>query len=131
MKPHCMKILTEAKSRISQLFCAVNSCFGSTQLSLRNMYIAYIQIIFGYDAPAWFPFMSKTNVNKLQTLQNKALLTILGVPRSIRIHDIHLEAIVPPLVARYEAATAYQSEKYQRHAPTDTLYQLLQNISPT
>ncbi len=42
MKPHCTKILTEAKSRISQLCCAANSCFGPTQISLKNMYIAYI-----------------------------------------------------------------------------------------
>ncbi len=75
--------------------------------------------------------MSKSNVNKLQTLQNKSLRTILGVPRSTRMHDLHLETNVTPLVARYEAATAYQAEKYQRHAPTDPLYQLAHNISPT
>ena len=75
--------------------------------------------------------MSKTNVNKLQTLQNKALRAILGVPKSTRIHDIHVEANATPFVVRYEAETAYQAQKYQRHAPTDPLRQLAHNISPT
>jgi len=95
------------------------------------MYVAYIRAVFDYAAPVWYPLMSKANFNKIQGLQNKALRIILGVPRSTRIHDLHLEANVTPLVARYEAATAFQAEKYRRFPCDDPLYRLAHADPPT
>jgi hypothetical protein len=131
MKDHFLKLQKEGTSRIRQLCAAANSCFGPSQLSLRNMYVAYIRAKFDYGAPVWFPLMSRTNLEKLQRLQNKALRVILGVPRSTRIYDLHLEANVTSLIARYEAATAYQAEKYRRHPTDDPLYSLAHADPPS
>lgn len=54
----------------------------------------------------------------------------MGVPRSTRILDLHLEANVTPLAARFEVATAYQAEKYRRHPIEDPLYTLAHAVPP-
>jgi len=56
----------ESKTRLKQLCAVANSCFGPSQLSLRNMYVAYIRSVFDYVAPVWYPLMSKTNLDELQ-----------------------------------------------------------------
>ena len=40
MKSQCMKMIKEAKCRITQMNCVANSCFGPSQSSLRNMNVA-------------------------------------------------------------------------------------------
>ena len=131
MKNHYEKMMAEGRRRMRQLSCVANCCFGPSQHSLRNMYVAYVRSVFDYAAPAWYPLMSKTNLDSLQRLQNKALRIVLGVPRSTRIEDLHLEANITPLEARYRAATAYQAEKYRRHPPNDPLYTLAHATPPT
>jgi len=66
--------------------------------------------------------MSKTNKEHLEKLENKALRKVLGVPLSTRITDLHLESNVDPISVRWEAMTAYQSEKYRWHPISDPLY---------
>ena len=88
------------------------------------MYVAYVRAVVDYAAPAWYPLMCQTRIDTLQRLQNRALRLILGVPRSTRIHDLHLEAKIEPLPVRWDAATAYQAEKCHRHPPDDPLYML-------
>ena len=66
--------------------------------------------------------MSKTNKEHLEKLENKALYKVLGVPLLTRITDLHLESNVDPISVRWEAMTAYQSEKYRRHPTSDPLY---------
>jgi hypothetical protein len=86
------------------------------------MYIAYIRSVLEYASPAWFACMSKTNLATLQRLQNQALRIILGVRLSTRIDALHYEANLPPIMVRYQLATAYYAEKYRRHHPTDPVY---------
>ena len=131
MKPHFEKLVKESKMRLKQLCAVANSCFGPFQLSLRNMYVAYIRSVFDYAAPVWYPLMSKTNLNKLQRLQNKTLREILGLPLSTRIQDLHLECNIEPLEVCYQVATAYQAEKYERHQREDPLYSLAHAFPPS
>ena len=53
MKPHFEKLVKESKMRLRQLCAVANSCFGPSQLSLRNMYVAYIRSVLDYAAPVW------------------------------------------------------------------------------
>ena len=45
IKDHCQHILNEGKCRLLQLQSVSNCCFGPSQTSLRNIYIAYIRSI--------------------------------------------------------------------------------------
>jgi len=59
--------------RINQLKSVTNWCFGPTQLSLRNMCIAYIRSVLEYRAPVWYPLLFTSNKYKLEILENRAL----------------------------------------------------------
>ena len=77
---HHMTIITQcAHERIALLARMANSTYGLSQQDLRTMYIAYIRSIFEYAAPVWYPFLSPTNVHKLEVLQLKALRLAMGL----------------------------------------------------
>ena len=101
-----------------------NCCFGPTQLSLRNMYVAYIRYVLDYAAPVWYPSLSASNIHKLKILENRALYKIIGVLISTRTLDLHLESNIQPIKVKWEISTAFQSEKYRRHLATDPLFYL-------
>jgi len=80
---------------------------------MRLMYIAYICSVIEFAAPVWYPSMSKTSIQKLQQIQNKALRLAMGLPCSTRIDDLHAEANVIPLIVHFQTLTALHAEKYQ------------------
>lgn len=128
MKPHINEILVQGMRHNQKLHCVAHSCFDTSQVSSRNMYVAHIRGVFDYGVPICFPIMSRTNLDRLQCLWNKDLCKLLWVPSTTRILDLHLGAnVIPPtanatpLTARYEAATAYQAEIYRRHPVEDPL----------
>ncbi len=131
MKEHFEKLQKEGKRRMKQLCAVANTSFGPSQLSLRNMFVAYVRSVFDYASPIWYPTMSLTHRDALQRLQNKCLRVILGVPTSTRVQDLHLESNIQPLANRWEAATAFLAEKYRRHPPDDPLYALAHQTPPT
>ena len=65
---HFKMVKNEISQRINQLQSVTNCCFGPTQLSLRNMYVAYIRSVLDYAAPVWYPFLSASNIYKLEIL---------------------------------------------------------------
>ena len=84
-----------------------NCCFGLSQLSLRNMYIAYIRSMLDYIALAQYPLVSTTNKNTIEKLEKRSLQKILEVLISIRIIDLYLEANINSIIIRWETSTAY------------------------
>eukprot|EP00957_Ditylum_brightwellii_P182428 13897317-Ditylum_brightwellii.AAC.1 len=81
MADHCKYLVREGKRRLSKLCCLANSNWGPSQSSMRNTYVTYIRSLFDYGAPAWYSLMAKTNLEKLQRIQNKALRAALGTPQ--------------------------------------------------
>ena len=55
--------------RLSQFARIANSIYGIGQVELRSMYVAYVQSIITYAAPAWYPCLCKTNLGILQSLR--------------------------------------------------------------
>ena len=64
------------------------------------MHVAYMRSKLDYRLPVWYPLLSKTNLKKLKTLENKALWKILGVLKSTRIIDLYLKVNMQPAITR-------------------------------
>ena len=92
------------------------------------MCVACVRSKLDYGSPVWYPLLLKTNVKKLEILENKVLQKILGVLKSARIIDLYLEANIQPAIIRWKLAIVFQSEKYQRHLINDLLCELAHEL---
>ena len=108
-----------------------NFCFRPAQLSLQSMHVACARSILEYGVLVWYPFLSASNMHKLEILENRALHKIIGVPMSTRILDPHLESKTPPIKSRWDASIAVQSEKHRRHLILDPLHDLAHEQTAT
>ena len=93
------------------------------------MRVACVRSVLEHGAPAWYPFLSKTNARKLETLENRALRKIIGVLSSTRILCLHLESNILPIKLRWDPNVAFQSEKHRRHLNDDPLCNLSHETS--
>jgi len=109
---HLAHIQQQAGRQLSQFSQIANGTFGVSEYEMHLMYIAYICSVIEFAAPVWYPSMSKTSIQKLQQIQNKALHLAMGLPRSTWIDDLHAEANVIPLIVCFQTLTALHTEKY-------------------
>ena len=65
---------------------------------LRTMFIAFTQSKMDYVALAWQPWLSKTNMTRLDTLQNQALWIVTGQLMSTPLEALRLEANIPAIL---------------------------------
>jgi hypothetical protein len=119
---HIKKLSGDANKRVYDLARIANCQYGMSQANLRTVYITHVRSLLEYAAPAWYPSLTPTQLNKLQIIQNKALRVVLGVKRCTNITALHLEANVVPLEDRYIVQTAYMAEKFRRFPTNDPLY---------
>ena len=72
--------LTTAKvaSKCRMMGALSNSKWGWRKEDLTKVYSAHIKSVLDYGAPAWQPWISETNMQQLETAQNKALRHITG-----------------------------------------------------
>ena len=79
--------------------------FGASYVVLRRFYIAYIRAKLCYCCSS-FALASKTQLNKLNRIQNASLSLILGALKSSPILSLETESNVPPLESciKYDCA---------------------------
>ena len=92
--PHVNNIITKCRPRLNALRSLTSTTFGQHKETLITVYKQYIRSIINYASPAWHPALSKTQLNKLQTIQNTALRIILGSTQTTPIEHLHAEAKV-------------------------------------
>jgi len=69
-----------------------NSKWGWRKEDLTKVYSAHIKSVLDYGAPAWQPWISETNMQQLETAQNKALRHITGQMRSSPVEALRAES---------------------------------------
>ena len=91
--------LTEAKAKKSlRLIKALSGTnWGQQKELLCNTYKQYVRPTMEYACPAWAPATSKTNIEKLQRVQNAALRCCTGHTRDWNANYYHQETKVLPM----------------------------------
>ena len=64
--------------RLKALCCISASSWGPSKESLSVLYKSFLRSLFTYASPGWFPFLSTTNLTKLERLHQAASCTITG-----------------------------------------------------
>ena len=95
---HVDNIVERAKQGLTIMKALTGSTWGQQKGPLLTTYKATIRSLFTYAAPVWFPFVSPSNISKLQRVQNAAARIATG---SVKLSaESHLQAETKMLPVR-------------------------------
>ena len=94
---HRSDIAARVSSRLQVLKAIVSTSWGQDKETILLTFKAIIRPILKYAAPTWFPALCKTNIGKLQRIQNQALRIATGSLLKSDIQHLHSESSVLPL----------------------------------
>ena len=83
--------------RLKALRCISASSWGPSMECLYLLYKAFLRHLLTYASPGWFPFLSVTNITKLERLHQAASRAITGCLLSSPIPILPSEASLPLL----------------------------------
>ena len=100
--------------RLKALRCISASSWGPAKESLSVLYKSFLRSLFTYASPGWFPFLSATNITKLECLHQAASRDITGCLLSSPIPLLLTEAFLPPLRVTLTYFTLFSYERALR-----------------
>ena len=100
--------------RLKALRCISASSWGPSKESLSVLYKAFFRSLLTYASPGWFPFLSATNLIKLERLHRAASRAITGCLSSSPIPLLLTEASLPPLRVTLTHFTLFSHERALR-----------------
>ena len=94
---HVSSLEAQFFPRLKALRCISASSWGPTKESLSLLYKAFLRSLLTYASSRWFPFLSATNITKLERLHRAASRAITGCLSSFDNPLLLSEASLPPL----------------------------------
>ena len=94
---HVSSLKAKFFPRLKALRCISASSWGPSKESLSVLYKSFLRPLVTYASPGWFPFLSVTNITKLERLHQAASRAITGCLSSSPILLLLSEASLPPL----------------------------------
>ena len=94
---HVSSLKTKFFPSLKALRCISASSWGPSKESLSFLYQAFLRPLLTYASRRWFPFLSVTNITKLERLHRAASRIITGCLSSSPIPLLLSEASLPPL----------------------------------
>ena len=97
--------------RLKALRCISAFSWGPSKESFYLLYKSFLRSLLTYASPWWFPFLSATNITKLERLHQAASRVITGCLSSSPIPLLLTKAFLPPLRV---TLTHFTLSSYQR-----------------
>ena len=123
---HVQKVVSKGRKRNRVLKCMGGKSWGNTRESQRTIFVQYIRPSMEYGSPSWSPWISKTNMQAIQTVQNDALRSVVGTAATCPVDFLHLESNIEPVRQRLEKNDLLLMEKYKRLPTKDPRRKLLE-----
>ena len=111
---HASSLKAKFFPRLKALRCNSASSWGLSKESLSVLYKSFLRPLLTYASPGWFPFLSVTNITKLERLHRAASRAITGCLSSSPIPVLLTEASLPPLQAALTQFTLFFYERALR-----------------
>ena len=111
---HIEKIGKKAADKLKMLAAISNTEWGWRKQVLRRCYMAHFRSMFEYAGCSWLPWISNSNIEKLDRLQNQALRMICRQAKSSPLEGLRLECEVPSIQSVVKSATIQSREKAHR-----------------
>ena len=94
---HASSLKTKFFPRLKALRCISASSWSLSKESPSALYKSFLRSLLTYALPGWFPFLSATNLTRLERLHRAASRAITGCLSSSPIPLLLSEASLPPL----------------------------------
>ena len=111
---HVSSLKAKFFPRLKALRCISASSWGPSKESLSVLYKSFLRSLLTYASPGWFPFLSATNITKLERLHRAASRAITGCLLSSPIPLLLTEASLPPLRVTLTHFTLFSHERALR-----------------
>ena len=111
---HVSSLKAKFFPRLKALRCISASSWGPSKESLSVLYKFFLQSLLTYASPGWFPFLSTTNLTKLEHLHQAATRAITGCLSSSPIPLLLTKASLPPLRVTLTHFTLFSYEQALR-----------------
>ena len=111
---HVSSLKAKFFPRLKALRCISASSWGPSKESLSVLYKSFLRSLLTYASPGWFPFLSATNITKLERLHRAASRAITGCHSSSPIPVLLTEASLPPLRVTLTHFTLFSHERALR-----------------
>ena len=122
---HVSTVADTSRKRVNIIRCLSSKDWGNTLETQRSLYIQYIRAVLGYASSSWVPWISNSNLQILQRIQNQALRSIAGLCRDCPVDFLHLETGIEPLINRYQKNDEIIWDRYERLPEEDQRKQLI------
>ena len=94
---HVSSLKAKFFPRLKILRCISAFSWGPSKESLSLLYKSFLRPLLTYASPGWFPFLSATNITKLERLHRAASRAITGCLSSSPISLLLSKVSLPPL----------------------------------
>jgi ribonuclease HI len=111
---HTDTVVRKATAKLRMLGAVANTEWGWRKQDLRKVFLAHIRSVLDFAGCAWQPWLSKTNICKLERAQNKALRLITGQAKSSPVEALRAEADVSSFTSNIRANCMRSMEKAHR-----------------
>jgi hypothetical protein len=105
-----------------------STTWGKQKETIVTTYKTITRPIIEHASTIWSSTASKTNINKLQTIQNIALRTATGCTADSNTQHLHDETLVLPIKNHLQLQASQLRQKSQK--PSHPLHNLLQQQNP-
>ena len=111
---HVSSLKAKFFPRLKALRCISASSWGPSKEFFSLLYKSFLRSLLSYASPGWFPFLSATNITKLERLHRAASRAITGCLSSSPIPLLLTEASLPPLRVTLTQFTLFSHERALR-----------------
>ena len=127
---HVDNVTKAATNKLKVLAKLAYSDWGSDKFQLFRVYQAVVRSRLDYAASAWQAWLSTTQMNRLETVQNKCLRAVTGQTRSTPVEALRLEAGTHSYKTISERLTLISYEKAARFPKGHPRRELFDNEVP-
>lgn len=109
-KPHVDAVVDRVKRKSRMLAACANKNWGWRTKTMRQVFLACVRSIMDYCGPGWQPWLSNSQVERLERAQNAALGYVTGHLRTTPVEALRLESQISSYstTTKRKALTAWE-----------------------
>lgn len=124
---HIEHLVRKCKQRVRILKSMASKDWGNPLEVQRTLFVQFVRPVLEYASSSFAPWISTTNMKRLDAIQNEALRTIAGLAQTCPKEFLRLETDIDPLNLRFAKNDLILWDKYKRLPDTDERHRMASN----